>query len=302
LRFAKQIFYYDLIMTTVEDWDWVQLGDNEGHIDRPSQMLAWSVPPDVRLDGEWLTFRYPIHVLRRGKRTLRDRRVKASRGLLTEFIALADSPDERILEYARRFGPFGFCRHGDPRHRLRVEGCGALIVSGGGRKEAGQLREALQWWRNLARHARALLNVAAQLSKRKLQPITLMQLNPGLIFATELQFKELSRNPEVFVAYGLDLWLRFFQVRPRASYDPLRRRFEIRITGSPALAGALALQIMLAIAGSAGIAICASCGKTFPPLRRPNPNRRSYCKSCGIKAAWRDAQTRRRHSQHRGRP
>ena len=286
-------------MTTVEEWDWVQLGDREGRIDRPSQMLAWSVPPDVRLDGDWLTFRYPIRVNRRGKWVLRDRRVRATPGLLSEFIALADSPDERILEYARRFGSFGFCKHGDPRHRLRVEGCGALIVSDGGRNETGQLREALQWWRNLARHARALLNVAVQLSGRKLKPITLMQLNPGLIFATELQYKELSRNPEASVAYGLDLWLRFFQVRPRASYDPLLRRFEIRISGSPALAGALALQIMLALAGSAGIAICASCGKTFPPSRRPNPNRKSYCKSCGIKAAWRDAQARRRQSQRR---
>ena len=45
---------------------------------------------------------------------LRDRRVRATPGLLSEFIALADSPDERILEYARRFGSFGFCEHGDP--------------------------------------------------------------------------------------------------------------------------------------------------------------------------------------------
>ena len=121
----------------------------------------------------------------------------------------------------------------------------------------------------------------------------------GADLRDRLQYKELSRNPERSVAYGLDLWLRFFQVRPRASYDPLLRRFEIRISGSPALAGALALQIMLALAGSAGIAICASCGKTFPPSRRPNPNRKSYCKSCGIKAAWRDAQARRRQSQRR---
>ena len=101
----------------------------------PPQMLAWPVPPDVRLDGDWLTFRYPIRVNRRGKWVLRDRRVRATPGLLSEFIALADSPDERILEYARRFGSFGFCKHGDPRHRLRVEGCGALIVSDGGRNE-----------------------------------------------------------------------------------------------------------------------------------------------------------------------
>ena len=291
---TSQSFYYDLTMTIVREWDWVHLGDSEGRIDRLSPLRAWPVPPDVRLDGEWLTFRYPVRVLRPGRRALRVRRVRAGRGLLTEFVALADAPAERILEYARRYGPLGFCKHGDPSHRLRIEGCGALTVSRGTPDEAGQLREAVQWWRNLAHHARALLNAAVQLSKHKLKPISMMQLNPALIFATQLKWRELLRNPEPFVVYGLDLWLRFFQVRPRASYNPLGGRFEIRINGSPALAGALAIQIMLALTRSAGIAICSSCGKAFPPSRRPNPNRNSYCKSCGIKAAWRDAQARRR--------
>ncbi len=293
---TSQIFYYDSTMTQIEEWDWVHLGDSEGRIDRPSQVLAWPVPPDVRLDREWLTFHYPVRVLRQGRRALQVRRVRAGRGLLTEFIALADAPAERILEYARRYGPFGFCKHGDPRHRLRLEGCGALTVSRGTRDEAGQLCEAVQWWRNLACHARALLNAAAQLCRGKLKPVSLIQLNPALIFANRLKWRALLRNPEPFVVYGLDLWLRFFQVRPRASYNPRRGRFEIRISGSPALAGALALQIMLALTRSAGIAICSSCGKTFPPSRRPNPHRNSYCESCGIKAAWRDAQARRRQS------
>jgi len=281
-------------MTRTDEWDWVLLGDSEGRIDRPSAVPAWRVPPEAKLDGEWLTFRYPVRVLRRGWRALRVRRVRAGRGLLTEFVTLADAPAERILEYARRYGPLGFCEHGDPGHRLRLEGCRASTISPGKRDEAGQLREAVQWWRNLARHARALLNAAAQLSRRKLEPTTMMLLNPGLMFSNRLQFKEMQRNPEPFVVYGLDLWLRFFQVRPRASYNPQRRRFEIRIGGSPALAAALALQIMLALTCSAGIAICSSCGKNFAPSRRPNPNRNTYCQRCGIKAAWRDAQARRR--------
>jgi hypothetical protein len=161
-------------------------------------------------------------------------------------------------------------------------------------REAAQLREAVQWWRNLAGNAHALLNVSAQLLKGKIEPPTLVRLAPKLNLMSPAQFRIAQRTPGVFPAYALDLWLRFSKVRPRPTYNPRRNRFEIRITGSPALLGALALQIMLAMTRSAGIAVCSGCGKLFPPSRRPNPNRNAYCKGCGIKAAWREAQTRRR--------
>ena len=156
------------------------------------------------------------------------------------------------------------------------------------------LREALQWWRNLASHARALLNAAAQLFKGRVDDLTLARLNPGLFLSPPLLLRAARRDPASFVAYGMELWLRFFQVRPRAIYNRRRKRFEVRIGGSPPLAGALALQIMLALTRWSGIAVCSSCGRLFPPSRRPNPNRNTYCDACGIRAAWREAQARRR--------
>jgi hypothetical protein len=44
------------------------------------------------------------------------------------------------------------------------------------------------------------------------------------------------REPASFVAYGMELWLRFFQVRSRAIYNPRRKRFDVKISGSSKLA------------------------------------------------------------------
>jgi hypothetical protein len=274
---------------TKSEWDWILLGDDEGRVDRPSAMPTWSAPPEVELDGQWLLFRYPVRTLRHGRRALQFRRVRASAGLLTEFVTFDEAPAERILAYARQHGPLGFCRHGDPSHRARPEGCAPAIATG-----QTALREALQWWRNLASHARALLNAAAQLFKGRVDDLTLARLNPGLFLSPPLLLRVARRDPASFVAFGMELWLRYFQVRPRAIYNRRRKRFEVRIGGSSALAGALALQIVLALTRWSGIAVCSSCGKLFAPSRRPNPNRNAYCDTCGIRAAWRAAQSRRR--------
>lgn len=109
-------------MTKVESWDWVTLGDEEGRVDRPAAVPTWSTAPEIELDGSWLLFRYPIRTLRPG------RRGEAAATLLTEFVKLDEAPAERILDYARRHGRFGFCKHGDPSHRLRPEGCAADVA------------------------------------------------------------------------------------------------------------------------------------------------------------------------------
>ena len=113
--------------------------------------------------------------------------------------------------------------------------------------------------------------------------ISLARLNPGLLFLPASVFRAARREPASFVAYGMELWLRFFQVRPRVIYNPRRKRFDAKIRGSSELAGALTLQIMLALTRSVGIAVCSGCGKLFPPSRRPNPNRNTYCGACGIR-------------------
>lgn len=278
-------------MTELSQWDWVSLGDREGRVDHPSAAPTWLVPPKVELEGEWLVFRRPVRHAPHGPRVLERLRVSADTSLLTKFVQLDEAPAERILAYARQHGPFGFCEHGDLTHRLDPSACWPASSAAAAGRTVG--REALSWWRNLAGHARSLLNAAAQLSKGRVDDVTLARLNPELLFSAQ-RLENARREPESFIAYGMELWLRLFQVRPRVTYNPLRKRFEARISGSPPLPGALALQIMLTLTRSTGIAVCSSCGKLFPPSRRLNPNRNAYCKKCGIKAAWREAQARHR--------
>jgi hypothetical protein len=284
-------------MTPLGLWDWVELGDDDGRVDRPAAVPTWSAAPVVELDGEWLLFRYPVRTLKPGRRGFEYRKIQATDGLLTEFVSLDEGQPERILDYARRYGRLGLCKHGDLSHRLRVEGCPADVCTTNSDQTA--VHESLQWWSNLAGHARALLNVTAQLSKGRVDDINLGRLNPQLFFSAS-HLRAARRHPASFVAYGVELWLRFSQVRPRVSYNPRRKRFEIRIAGHPPLLGALALQLVLTITRSAGIAICSSCGKPFPPSRRPNLNRNAYCEKCGIRAAWREAQARRRAAASTG--
>ena len=155
------------------------------------------------------------------------------------------------------------------------------------------MREALQWWRNLAGHARALLNAAAQLFKGRVDDLTLARLNPELLFSAP-RLRTARRDPASFVAYGMELWLRLFQVRPRAIYNPRRKRFEVRISGSPALPGALALQIMLALTRSVRFCRLLQLRQAISALQATQPEWNTYCEACGIRAAWREAQARRR--------
>jgi hypothetical protein len=155
------------------------------------------------------------------------------------------------------------------------------------------VREDTQWWRNLAGHSRALLSLAAQQSKGRVNDSALARLNPGLLLSAA-RLRQARREPASLVVYGMELWLRLFQVRPHATYNSRRKRIEVKISGMPPLPAALALQIMLVLTRWSGIAICSSCGSLFSPSRRPNPNRNTDCKRCGVRAAWREAQMRRR--------
>jgi hypothetical protein len=278
-------------MTEPEQWEWVRLGDEEGRIDRLSAVPAWSAPAGVELDGQSLLFYYPVRTRAHGSRALQFRRIRAGASLLTEFLKLDRAPAERILAYARQHGPLGFCQHGDPSHCLLPRGCSPEICTIATGRPA--VREDIQWWRSLAGHARALLNLAAQLSKTRVNDLALAQLNPELLFSA-VRLRAARRDPAPFVVYGVELWLRYFQVRPRTTYNSRGKRIEVKISGFPPLPGALAMQIMLVVAGSRGIAICSGCGGLFSPPRRPNPNRNAYCGRCGVRAAWREAQTRHR--------
>jgi hypothetical protein len=77
-------------------------------------------------------------------------------GLLEQFVALGDAPDEDILRYARHWGVLVICGHGLPASHS--EDCHPMHLRGRGRY---LYWEPLASWRYLARHAHAVLEIAA---------------------------------------------------------------------------------------------------------------------------------------------
>jgi hypothetical protein len=260
----------------------------EAILDRPGDVSAWGIPPRVTLEQNNLVFRGLVAQRRSGLRYLRRATARPDGHILTRFIELCAAPNEKILAYARRYGRLGLCEHGELRHL--AEDFPECIQTGRG----GQFVESVERWRGHAAHARALLNAIAQYSKSgTVSDQTLTALNPNL-GRSRAWLRQVRNAPWSSIGAWTQMWVRAFRVRPELLFDRREKRFRIRLRGRPGLGSLLALQLMTLAGRSKGIAICSSCAVPFPPKRKPTAARASYCAKCGIRAAWRDAQRRRR--------
>jgi hypothetical protein len=94
------------------------------------------------------------------------------------------------------------------------------------------------------------------------------------------------------VAYAVNQWLDWGRARPQVEWDGATPTIALTTGGLlpmyvDRLAGALALQLAYAVASTEGVATCFACGRFYTPTRRPAAGRRSFCPSCGVRAAWR---------------
>jgi hypothetical protein len=224
----------------------------------------WLIPPDIRLDGD---------VLRYGGPSPQAREAAApSIKLLNGFIRLATAEPAAIAKFAKTWGVLGLCQH---------EGmiAGHQYVPEFGSEPCRLLNaEPIERWHYYAGALKWLLEEGAALRGRKRQ---------------QRQGARVHR----FLDACYRLVLYFGCLRPMLVLQD--GRFDIKLGGaSPVtgLASALTTQFLFTVAGAAGLATCAGCGALFMPRRRPAKNRRSYCTECGIRAAWRNAQQRRRQA------
>jgi hypothetical protein len=86
-------------------------------------------------------------------------------GMLTDFVALAEAEESRILAYAKRWGPLCICGHGLPCSHNRHE-C-APLPADARHPERKVFWEPLASWRHYATEARAILHLAALSHDRK---------------------------------------------------------------------------------------------------------------------------------------
>jgi hypothetical protein len=145
--------------------------------------------------------------------------------------------------------------------------------------------EPLYEWRRYARRARGLLNVAAALHVGRVAAVEDWQAalagwrEPGRPkgLSTVPWWKRSVGADGRVVDMVIDLWLFLGNVRPRFSWTDSGSQLAL---GGDGLVGALALQLMLAISRTDGLAMCSSCGVPYIPFKRPTAARRRYCSKC----------------------
>jgi hypothetical protein len=203
---------------------------------------------------------------------------------LDQFIRLESADAAQVLRFAQRFG----------------------VLSVNAIREEGWYEEELETWRELARRARATLDVAASIrNSEKATEDNWLALRPWYY---DWRKRVKSPTPErrriaerQQLSDVLNAWLRLAEVRPSFSWQTGMNftNLEGVDEGSITLLGVLALQLVRAVA-QGKIATCSGCGATYRRKGREAPKgRANYCPKCGIKAAWRDAQARRRSGQTR---
>ena len=202
--------------------------------------------------------------------------------VLDEFIRLDKAAADQILKFAKAYG----------------------VLSVRAIREEGMYEEDLETWRDFAARARATLGIAACIHQGEAtRPEDWKRLRPWWFDGWRRLVKppQAERNQ---LADVLNAWLRLASVRPCFSWT--KTSSEIVFTnvegideGQLTMLGAVALQLVRAVGRARFIATCCGCGKTYLRKRQAPRRRRNYCPTCGITAAWRDAQAE--HRAHPGR-
>lgn len=300
---------YDLFMTARDRRDFDVLLDSQAAaLERPVATQPYSTFTDLILeDGQ----------IKLSPKARKGVTITPAKGMLEEFVELADADEQKFLEYARRWGFLELCReHWEPASH--THDCEPFVpfrthVFGTTDKAAREHREKLlaagepvSEWRRFARFARALLNVAGRLYEGEMgrdEDWDTLHFDEagflGVIYATER--RKAKKFPDLdfertLIAGGVNHWLVAGGVQPKVSWRTSRPviTFECPKPYGKMFAN-LAIQLMMAVSQADAVAICSACGQSYMPRRRPKTGQRRYCLSCkGVARRDASADYRRR--------
>ena len=238
------------------------------------------------------------------------------RVVLDDFLRLAADPsNEAILGYARRYGMLGLTpaerRPGPDFVIPTVPWVGEQIAPSIGYRHApGVLREPLGLWRRVLREIAGMYAVAGQLRQDKMVNRTAWGPLAGIVQLPRsrgdpVQDSAPQTGPEsptdavpwilvspttlegqrqTLVAVE-GAWLALGAVRPVIAWGEPKQDEPVVTLGTTTLFGGLILELLLAIGGKVGFAICSGCGTAYVPHRRPPTGdfgapRANYCPTC----------------------
>ncbi|PWT84126.1 MAG: hypothetical protein C5B58_05235 [Acidobacteria bacterium] len=204
------------------------------------------------------------------------RRTKGGKGLLDDFIRLASASDQKILAFARRWGPLYLCRHAMPfQHNAPgragydpKDPCMPTSFSGAG----SWAYERVADWRRYSSDAQKILKlvqIAWKMSQRE-------RFKSVAFRKAMFAVNEWLSNAGAVISLGLD---------PAADGE-----IAIGVSESAGVFGLLGLQLMTTLTRSTSPLSCSSCGAGFIPVRLAPSGVRRYCARCrGAGAPVRDA-------------
>jgi len=284
---------------TLVAWPWPHPEDDA----RVEEFFAEFAARGYKWDDELARLSEELVVLRvEDENALPGGKTADDRGILDAFIRLADEEQpEPFLAFARRYGPIRLCKkHGLPEHRapLAVERstaawpCSPWLFKYESLSHCGV---PIDLWREYAVAVRAALTAAASLHREELiseEVWSILGVAPWLAITKE----EASWRWRVFRGdvwgerefLGVIISVAIGAAELTLSFQWIDTFPYIGLTGGGTF-GAIIRQLVFAVAQVRGVAVCAGCGQPFVPYRRWK-----YCRSCGKRAADREAQRRRR--------
>jgi hypothetical protein len=228
--------------------------------------------------------------------------VEVSNDLLDRFIKLADASSDQVLAFAKKWGPLGLCWHNLPTLHPQFSNtqaedgwtvCPPRSIEG----REFQCGESVAMWHRYARKFRAMLNLAATLRQGAKpdaadldcvwpQKDLELHYNQGRWYRL-LGSKEAVKPGATIVA--VPIWfelseemnrlLSIVNAKPYLESDPDGNR-SVVLSGIGLLPGALAIQLLTALAGEQPFAFCSWCTERYEPERRPRAGEHHYCDDC----------------------
>ena len=278
------------MLPEVPSWDLEELETLSQVTDNllTDQMLGgWEIPGSVNPDGEGIRFWWPKD---RPSRTVSP----PEWGLAGEFINLSEGP-ERILSFARSWGPLQMCEHSLLECRPRK--CY-------NRKRRNSW-EPLQLWLRYSRAVRGLIRMGVSLRAGKPMDRTdwwdafiplvhsdSLKGDPAT-HPTPWEFYIGSKNFDLRLQRRaflrlLDDWVTNVGLRPHPMwYDDEEKPILLLSDGS--LLENIVAHVLFAVTGTRDIQLCSNCGSPCSPNRLARTGTRRYCRHCGRQAAERDA-------------
>jgi hypothetical protein len=256
--------------------------------------------------------------------------VEPRRAVLDDMLRLASDPsDAAILDYASRYGMLGL------RLRDRVPAgmvfpnlpwVGEQVATFLGYAAApGILREPLTLWRRVIGEIAAAYRIAGQLRNDQLVERAGWEPLRGIIELPLGRDEEIDDTTPSLIVTGspgvgavpwipvdpttlagqrealaavLGAWLAIGAVRPAIAWGGPGQDEPVITLGVNTLFGGLVLELLVAVGGQAGLAICSGCGLPYVPDRRPRAGafgrpRANYCPTCRGKNAAQNAAAKR---------